>query len=42
MLTQEIPAKSITDLLGEKAEYLLNHTCQTIPKEDLHLPSPDH
>ncbi|MDQ3843933.1 MAG: class I fructose-bisphosphate aldolase [Bacteroidota bacterium] len=42
MLTQEIPVKSITDLLGEKAEYLLNHTCQTIPKEDLHLPSPDH
>ncbi|MEM6648581.1 MAG: class I fructose-bisphosphate aldolase, partial [Bacteroidota bacterium] len=30
----------IADLLGEEADSLLNHTCQTIPKESLHLPSP--
>lgn len=28
-------------LLGKDAEYLLNHKCQTIPKENLHLPGPD-
>ncbi len=42
MLTQAIPVKKINDLLGEKAEYLLHHTCQTIRKEDLHLPSSHH
>jgi len=30
----------IADLLGEEADSLLNHTCQTIPKDALHLPSP--
>ncbi|GAB5518845.1 MAG: class I fructose-bisphosphate aldolase [Rhodothermales bacterium] len=30
----------IADLLGEEADSLLNHTCQTIPKDSLHLPSP--
>ncbi len=35
-------AKKIKDLLGEKAEYLLNHKCKTIEKSDLHLPSPSH
>ena len=29
------------DLLGEEAEYLLGHTCSTIPQETLHLPGPD-
>ncbi|MEJ7738313.1 MAG: class I fructose-bisphosphate aldolase [Chitinophagaceae bacterium] len=29
----------ILDLLGSKADYLLNHTSTTIPKQDLHLPS---
>ncbi len=29
------------ELLGNKAENLLNHTCNTIPKESLHLPGPD-
>ena len=33
---------NISSLLGDKAEYLLNHTCTTIDKKDLHLPSPDH
>ena len=27
--------------LGEETEYLLQHLCQTIPKEQLHSPSPD-
>ncbi len=34
--------KRITDLLGDKAAYYLEHDCQTIPKNDIHLPSPDH
>ena len=32
----------ITDLLADKAEYLLGHTCKTIDKSTLHLPSPTH
>jgi len=31
----------IQDILADKAENLLSHTCQTIPKEILHLPGPD-
>lgn len=34
--------RSIQQLLGEEAELLLNHRCSTIPKEQLHLPGPDH
>ncbi|TVQ09919.1 MAG: class I fructose-bisphosphate aldolase [Balneolaceae bacterium] len=33
---------SIEELLGEDTELLLNHTCTTIPKENLHLPSPNY
>jgi fructose-bisphosphate aldolase, class I len=33
---------SIEELLGEDTELLLNHTCTTIPKETLHLPSPTY
>lgn len=32
---------NIIDLLGEKADTLLNHVCKGIPKESLHLPGPD-
>lgn len=32
---------SIESLLGSEAESLLDHECQTIPKEMLHLPGPD-
>jgi class I fructose-bisphosphate aldolase len=32
----------ITQLLGDKAEYFLNHTCKTVDKLSLHLPSPTH
>ncbi|MCS6790464.1 MAG: class I fructose-bisphosphate aldolase [Bacteroidia bacterium] len=28
-------------LLGDEAEKLLSYTCQTVPKEQLHLPGPD-
>lgn len=30
---------NINALLGDKAEFLLNHTCKTVPKEQIHLPS---
>jgi len=28
----------IVQLLGSEANYLLNHSCQTIPKENIHIP----
>lgn len=31
----------ITEILGNEAEYLLNHTCTTITKDTLYLPEPD-
>lgn len=31
---------NITSLLGDKSEYLLNHTCKTIDKSLIHAPSP--
>lgn len=31
----------ITELLGAGADHLLNHTCKTIGKDQLHLPGPD-
>ncbi len=31
----------IVKQLGDKAEYLLEHKCETLPKEVLHLPGPD-
>jgi len=34
-------AETLTDLLGNDAESLLSHRCETIPKESLHVPSPD-
>ncbi len=33
--------KAIMDLLGDKAGYLLDHQCQTVSKDQLHLPGPD-
>jgi len=32
-------SNNIKALLGDKAEFLLDHSCKTIPKEQLHLPS---
>src|SRR5690606_37246932 len=37
----EVVTSRVAELLGDQAEYLLDHTCQTIPKETLHLPGPD-
>ena len=34
-------SQKLTDLLGDKAEYLLSHQSKTISKEQLHLPGPD-
>jgi class I fructose-bisphosphate aldolase len=31
----------IAKILGDKYDYLLNHTCKTISKEQLHLPGPN-
>ncbi len=36
-----MPSKKIIDLLGDKAEYLLDHQSTTINKDQLHLPGPD-
>lgn len=36
-----MPSKRIAELLGEKADYLLNHQSKTIHKDQLHLPGPD-
>jgi len=35
-------ASKYVEILGDKAEYLLNHTCKTIEKSSVHLPSPNH
>ncbi len=35
-------ASKIAELLGDKAEYLLNHTSKTIERSTLHLPSANH
>ena len=32
----------ITELLGDKAEYLLNYKSNTVEQSQLHLPGPDH
>ena len=32
----------ITGYLGDQAESLLSHVCQTIPQKSLHLPGPDY
>jgi len=32
---------SIAQHLGDEAEHLLDHECETIPKDQLHLPGPD-
>ena len=34
-------ANTLESLLGDQAEYLLDHRCETISKEALHLPGPD-
>src|SRR6266496_2438065 len=34
--------KKLIELLGDRADYLLNHKCTTIDKSTIHFPSPDH
>jgi len=34
--------KKLIELLGDKADYLLNHKCTTIDKSTIHVPSPTH
>ncbi len=36
------PYSKIAEYLGDKADYYLNHTSQTVSKEMLHLPSPNY
>jgi fructose-bisphosphate aldolase, class I len=40
--TTHMANKKILELLGDKAEYLLNHTCSTIDKSSITTPSPSH
>jgi len=37
----ELTLSKISDILGDDASHLLDHTSTTIRKEDLHLPGPD-
>lgn len=37
-----MPNSKIVELLGDKADYYLQHECKTIDKSQLHLPSPNH
>ena len=37
-----LAAKSIEELLGDEAEDLLTHKCETISKDKLHTPGPDY
>jgi class I fructose-bisphosphate aldolase len=34
--------QQIVNLLGDKAEFLLNYECKTIDKSTIHTPSPTH
>ncbi|HZG99887.1 MAG TPA: fructose-bisphosphate aldolase, partial [Flavisolibacter sp.] len=34
--------KNIAELLGDQADYLLNHSCKSIEKSTIHLPSSNH
>ncbi len=43
--TQEVSTLSyseIQSILADKADYLLNHTCKTVSKDQLHLPNPNY
>jgi class I fructose-bisphosphate aldolase len=37
-----LAAKSIEELLGKEADDLMTHKCETISKENLHIPGPDY
>ena len=33
---------NVIDLLGDEASFLLDHTCNTISRENIHAPGPDY
>ncbi|MFV1981091.1 MAG: class I fructose-bisphosphate aldolase [Rhodothermia bacterium] len=37
----ELTISSVADILGDEASYLLDHKCETVAREQLHLPGPD-
>jgi len=37
-----LAVESIEELLGDEAGYLLEHTCETISKDNIHAPTPDY
>lgn len=37
-----IGVAGIEEMLGKDADTLLNHVCETIPKENIHVPGPDY
>ncbi len=37
----EVSTSRVADILGDKAGYLLDHKCQTISKDNIHVPGPD-
>jgi len=39
-MPSDLPTNTV-EILKDSSENLLNHTCQTIPQENLHLPSPN-
>jgi class I fructose-bisphosphate aldolase len=41
MATATGPDTRVEEILGDEASDLLEHRCQTVPKEQLHLPGPD-
>ncbi len=41
MATAEMTTTRLEELLGDDADSLLNHRCETIDASDLHLPGPD-
>ncbi|MFL5846297.1 MAG: class I fructose-bisphosphate aldolase [Solirubrobacteraceae bacterium] len=41
MATDEMTTNRLEELLGDDAQSLLEHKCETFPAENLHLPGPD-
>jgi len=41
MATAELTSSRLEELLGDEADSLLNHKCETFAASDLHLPGPD-
>lgn len=37
-----IGVAGVEEMLGKDADTLLNHVCETIPKENIHVPGPDY